>query len=187
MVLFARSAKDVYQAAAFLFCLRPAGQLSTFFFYINGKLLRDLKEGKKIVTSTLDVGLFSLSLAMIDSRLRWVHIPVGCARRRQAAFYFYFNRKFPLIFVSSRAHLLVKSQKAWKSIFVYEKKTIHIEKMVDFFFRKKCSVFAHTRRCCCCFWIVSNTHIERVVLTNTHTTVECRKMFKYIYVLLHFI
>lgn len=109
---------------------------SQHFFYINGKLLRDLKEGKKIVTSTLDVGLF-LSLAMIDSRLRWVHIPVGCARRRQAAFYFYFNRKFPLIFVSSRAHLLVKSQKAWKSIFVYEKKTIHIEKMVDFFFSKK--------------------------------------------------
>lgn len=160
--------------------------LNIFFLYKRKALERSERREKNRDFNSW-CGSFSLSLAMIDSRLRWVHIPVGCARRRQAAFYFYFNRKFPLIFVSSRAHLLVKSQKAWKSIFVYEKKTIHIEKMVDFFFRKKCSVFAHTRRCCCCFWIVSNTHIERVVLTNTHTTVECRKMFKYIYVLLHLI
>lgn len=109
--------------------------LNIFFLYKRKALERSERREKNRDFNSW-CGSFSLSLAMIDSRLRWVHIPVGCARRRQAAFYFYFNRKFPLIFVSSRAHLLVKSQKAWKSIFVYEKKLYTLKKWLIFFFEK---------------------------------------------------
>lgn len=105
-------------------------------FFFQRKALESSKRREKIVTSTLDVGLFflSLSLAMIDSRLRWVHIPVGCARRRQAAFYFYFNRNF-LSFSSLLARAFTRQEpKSMKIYFCILNYTL--KKWLIFFFEK---------------------------------------------------
>lgn len=124
--------------AAFLFCLRPAGQFDIFSLSLvrfqTSSRSRDFKSW-----------CGSLSTYCVVSR---VH--TFLAVRAATAAFISILTIFPLLSWLCVSRALLESQKAWKSIFVWLSRRNYIhtdddeEKMVDFF-EKFVRFFAHTR------------------------------------------